>query len=65
VYLELTQPVLPFVRFLLAESKLDQFFISFHSGSERNHVFSHITEVFSSILVLARSKTLKTESVTM
>jgi hypothetical protein len=28
-------------------------------------VFGHITEVFSSILVLARSKTLKTESVTM
>ena len=57
-YLELTKPLLPIVRLLLAERKLDQLMVTVLSGGEGDHMALHVAEVVSGILVFARTQTL-------
>ena len=57
-YLQLPQPVLPLVRFLLAERHINQAsFVPLELG-ERNNMLRHVSEVVPSIRVLARSQPL-------
>lgn len=58
IHLELAEPFLSFISFLLAESKLDQLLITLLCRCKRNHVFSHVAEVVAGIGILACSKTL-------
>lgn len=57
-YLQLPEPLLTLVRFLLAECQIDQLLISLLSRSERNHVLRHITEVFPGVFVCTGSQSL-------
>ena len=57
-YLELSQPLLAFVRLLLAKRKLDELSVTFLRLGERDHMTPHIAEVLACILILARTQTL-------
>lgn len=57
-HLELPQPLLALIGFLLAEGKLNELFISFDSRAERDHVLRHVTEVVSGVFIFTRSQTL-------
>ena len=59
-YLELTKPLLPIVRLLLAERKLDQLMVTVLGGGEGDHMALHVTEVVSRVLIFARTQTLWT-----
>lgn len=58
VHLELTEPFLSFIRFLLAESELDQLPVALLCRRKGNHVLSHVAEVVAGIRILACPKTL-------
>lgn len=58
IHLELAEPFLSIVSFLLAESKVNQCPVAVLRCRKRDHVLSHVTEVVASVGVLACSKTL-------
>jgi hypothetical protein len=58
MYLELTEPLLTIVSFLLAECKLDEVSVTVLGGSEWNHVFFHFAKVVAGVLVLTGTQTL-------
>lgn len=57
-YLELPEPLLTLISFLLAEGKLNELFVAFYCGTEWDHVLCHVTEIVTGVFVLARPQTL-------
>ena len=59
VDLELAQPFLSIISFLLAKGKINKLFVAFLSRSKRNHVLLHMAEIVPGIGVATCSETLR------
>lgn len=58
IHLELAEPFLSIISFLLAESKVNQRPVAVLCCCKRDHMLGHVTEVVTSVGILACPKTL-------
>src|SRR3984885_6792129 len=56
--LELAEPFLSFIRFLLAKCKINKFLVPFLSRCKGDHVLLHVAEIIPGVGVATCSKTL-------